>query len=179
MAKPGRILKLTPALHKAIVKGVGEGLPYKFAAQKAGASERSMMRWMAVGRHAADESGPHWQFWHDVKKAESGRVAKELRHVTRASRKTWQAAAWYLERRHDDEFGSGKREIQDLRKQLAQVVTALGQLAGKADVRPERTPAPPVGDGPAPGATEALPPAGPPPRGPGRGPLPDVPLDGA
>jgi hypothetical protein len=136
-AKPGRQSKLTPEVAKSIADGVAAGVPSKFAAQRAGVSERSLREWLAKGRKA--KSGPHFALSAALKKAEADAISRNTAMVQRAAaerdevtvketvttdangqtitkRETttkkvfdWCAAAWWLERRYPDQFGRPNR----------------------------------------------------------------------
>jgi hypothetical protein len=44
----------------------------------------------------------------------------------RTAQPQWTADAWFLERQHPDEFAGNKREVKELREQLAALVKAIG-----------------------------------------------------
>lgn len=125
----GPIPKLDAAVSKAVCEAVAANVPLKYAAQRAGVSERSVMRWLAAGRAA--KSGPYKAFVAAVKKAEADAVAFNVTMIRRAASERdvvtvketkrpdgtvervtttkrefdWCAAAWLLERRHPKDFG--------------------------------------------------------------------------
>src|SRR3954469_9935830 len=94
----GRRTKLTEATVRVIVASVAAGVPLKYAAQRAGIDESTLHLWLRTGRRA--KKGPHFQLFQSLKKAEAGAVARNVALVQKAAAKTWQAAAWWLERRH-------------------------------------------------------------------------------
>src|SRR5262245_10349520 len=109
VARRGRRTKLTEATRRVIVESVAAGVPLKYAAQRAGVGERTLAGWLAAGRKA--KRGPFLQLLQAVKKAEAEAVARNVAIVQKAAAKTWQAAAWWLERRHHAEFGRQDRTI--------------------------------------------------------------------
>ncbi|MBN9524101.1 hypothetical protein J0H58_37255 [bacterium] len=168
---PGRTPKLDPAASKAICDAVAAGVPRKYAALRAGVAERTVRDWLARGRR--EKSGPYSAFLAALKKAEADRVAASVGRIGRAaaggqvverttttttkadgtstSKTTekllapqWTADAWFLERTHPEQFAANRRELQELRAQLAALLKAVadGKLR-PAD--PARPPAPRVG----------------------------------
>ena len=132
-AKTGRLPKLTPEVAKIIVDNVTAGVPQKYAAERAGVTERTLMRWLAAGRKA--RSGPLLSLLSALKKGEADCIARNVANIQRAAsgveevtvketittdangqtitkRETttkraadWCAAAWYLERTCTTEYG--------------------------------------------------------------------------
>ncbi|HEY1188597.1 MAG TPA: hypothetical protein VGE74_13170 [Gemmata sp.] len=104
-------IPLTPEKAKAIVNALASGLPREHAAQLAGISVRTMMRWRAKGRDAA--RGLYHDFCRDMKKAESYFVGQQLKAIVEIGRgeyeseaaPQWTALAWVLERRFPGDFG--------------------------------------------------------------------------
>ncbi len=140
-AKTGRLPKLTPDVAKIIIDSVAAGVPSKYAAERAGIGERTLLRWIALGRRA--KSGPLMAFLASLKKAQSDCIARNVANIQRAAsereevttketrypdgtvktektvRKVidWCAAAWYLERTCSKEFGRPhKPETTDEKK---------------------------------------------------------------
>jgi hypothetical protein len=50
-----------------------------------------------------------FQFWQAVKKAEAEAEAAAVLHIKKAAQSSWQAAAWYLERKHKDRWSRQDR----------------------------------------------------------------------
>lgn len=72
----GRRTKLTPGVHKLIVKHIRGGAFDYVAAQAAGIGYRTFRRWMKSGESRADS--PYRQFWQDTEEARAqARVAAE------------------------------------------------------------------------------------------------------
>ena len=52
----------------------------------------------------------YFQFWREIKKAEAEAEAAAVLHIKQAAQDgTWQAAAWYLERKHKDRWGKSEK----------------------------------------------------------------------
>jgi hypothetical protein len=79
----------------------------------AGLAERTVMRWLEVGRdeasRAENEDLPltfYVHFWQSVRRAEGVPVLRALNVIRRAgARGSWRASAWFLERRYPDKWG--------------------------------------------------------------------------
>jgi hypothetical protein len=113
----GPVPKLTPEAQKAIVEGVAAGVPRAFAAMRAGVTERCLYQWLAKGRKGGKRNAVYVQLFQAVQKAEADAVARNVALVQKAAAKSWQAAAWWLERRYHAEFGRKDRTIiQPVRK---------------------------------------------------------------
>ena len=97
----GRPTKYTPETSKIILDAIGLGVPFRHACAMAGIDESTFSRWRDRYADFADA----------VKAAEARAVAGRLARIRRAEDESWQAAAWYLERRYPQEFG---RTVQDV-----------------------------------------------------------------
>lgn len=93
--KTGRKLKLTPELMEKIVQLVRVGTPQKYAAGACGVGEATFYDWCR--RFQAFQAA--------IKKAESEAISRNVGIINIAAKSTWQAAAWWLERRFPDQFG--------------------------------------------------------------------------
>ncbi len=120
-----RPTKLTPAIHKAIVLEITEGQYAKNAAALSGVSESAFYGWIRrgeaeverldagltdeqrveAGAPAAKDEARYVQFLVSVKGAEAQAERDSVRAVRRAANDSWQAAAWYLERKFKDRWG--------------------------------------------------------------------------
>ena len=126
---PGRPSLLTPAVRDAVVAGFTDGLPTAFAAAAGGVCPRTLRYWLASGRRG--DSAEAVQFLAAVKKARAEGVAARLRRITAAAGKHWQADAWVLERTYPEVFGTNRRELRELRKQLTDLGEGLARLAAE------------------------------------------------
>jgi hypothetical protein len=133
----GTRTKLTPAAHRALVKAIGAGVPYKFAAAAANCSEASVYSWLSRARKP-DADPILVKLLEDIKAAEAQAVEMRLKQITAAGEKQWQAHAWVLERRFPDQFGAERREIKELKKQIAELMERVGKLALPVPKEPDR-----------------------------------------
>ena len=102
MARP---TKLNQATHDKIVKAIAAGAYAIVAAKAAGVSETTYYRWLEQGSKP-DASPAFRAFWESVKEAEAAAEIANVALIRQAAQAgTWQAAAWYLERKHSDRWG--------------------------------------------------------------------------
>ena len=99
--RAGRPTKYEPDVAKAILGAIELGVPFRHAVAYGGISESTFGRWR---KQYAD-------FDDAIKAAEARAVMGRLGRIRRAEDESWQAAAWWLERRYPQEFG---RTVQDV-----------------------------------------------------------------
>jgi len=82
-----------------VLQGIKLGLPFVHACARAGISQDTFGRWR---KQSAD-------FAEEVKKAEAEAIARNVTLIQKAAGTSWQAAAWWLERRHPQDFAKTER----------------------------------------------------------------------
>ena len=97
--------KLTPARAKKIADALRRGNTRRAAARLAGIGQSTLALWLAKGRENTKGDEKYVDLLERVKQAEAEAEARMVETVVEASVDTWQAAAWYLERRYPDDFG--------------------------------------------------------------------------
>ncbi len=147
--------KLTPDVQKVIIDSIAGGVPQRAAAERALVSKSVLEKWIARGKadEKAKKAGPYLAFFTALKKARADRLAASVARigtaaeggavierttttitigdktttkvVERLSQGQWTADAWFLERCHPDEFAGNRREVKELREQLAAVLKAV------------------------------------------------------
>lgn len=100
----GRRSKYTPEIVERICSVLADGNTRRTAAAVVGIDENTLLRW--IHRHA--------DFAERVKTAEQEAVRRNVAIIQRAAERTWQAAAWWLERRFPDEFGQRPKQAIEL-----------------------------------------------------------------
>ncbi len=88
-------MKYTPELVEQLIKYIEAGNYIETACNAVGISKQTFYRWQ-------DEKS---DFCDAIKKAESKAITRNLILIQNAAKKSWQAAAWFLERRYFDLFG--------------------------------------------------------------------------
>lgn len=108
--------RLDRTFTKAFFRDLRDGLPIKRAAERAMISNSTVFRWLQEAR-AADSEGKSGtlaqQFRDSMKKAQSDAVHRNLLIIKDAANKSWQAAAWWLERHSPNEWGRKDRPVTD------------------------------------------------------------------
>lgn len=114
--KAGRPTVLTDDVQERIVTAIRAGSYLDDAANYAGISYRTVLRWVERGRIAdselsdgneiTDDELPFWQFWQSVENARAQAVIRNVGIIQSAAQDgQWQAAAWYLERTNPRKWG--------------------------------------------------------------------------
>lgn len=102
MAGKGKIAKKLDIIQKPLLDRIRAGTPIRQACASVGLSKDTFYDWMRRGEVAS--SGHHKDFYDAVEKAKADAVIESVLIVRKAAKENWQAAAWYLERCHPDEF---------------------------------------------------------------------------
>lgn len=96
MANAGRRTKRTPEVLETITNVIKVGGTQVDACRSAGISEQTFARWKR----------DHVDFVNAIQKAETECRIRKIARIDKAGREgTWQADAWFLERKYPDEFG--------------------------------------------------------------------------
>ena len=92
--------KFTPEMRAAIVADIADSIPYEYAAEANGISERLLYFWLERGRLDREEGvdSDYATFLQDVKKVERTRIKTHKDNIAGGS-PTWTCDAWMLERR--------------------------------------------------------------------------------
>jgi len=118
-----RRTKLTDRTKEDIVKALRAGNSRRDSALYAGVSETTFYSWMARGR----EGEPLYaEFLEAVEKAEAQSVVRNVAIIQRAAEETWQAAAWWLERKRPDDWGRRQRMDIGADKEELEVIVKIG-----------------------------------------------------
>jgi hypothetical protein len=114
-------MKYTPETVERICQFLKAGNTRKTSAIASGIGETTFYEWM--------NDKP--EFSESIKRAEEEAVARNVAIINKAAQDTWQAAAWWLERRRRDEFGKNDRvEVNATVKD----VTALNERELNAEI---------------------------------------------
>lgn len=111
MARPS---KLTPELTELIVLAIRAGNYSKVAAEMAGIGETTFYRWLELGAKEGAKK-EFREFRESIKRAEAEAEVRSVALIRQAADGgTWQAAAWYLERKHGDRWGRNDKIRQEI-----------------------------------------------------------------
>jgi transposase-like protein len=117
----GRPTKFTPEIRALIVDAISHRIPYEYAAEANGITEKTLYNWLDIAReHQAEGIDSEYTiFLQDIKRAEMTRI-REHSDMIAAKPERWQADAWILERRWHKHFGPNAA-IQELNNRLARL----------------------------------------------------------
>jgi hypothetical protein len=117
MAPRGRPSKYTPERVKRITDALAAGNSRRAAAAYGGISDDALGAWV---RNFAD-------FAEAVKSAEAQAEVSHVANIAQAARGgSWQASAWWLERRRHQEWGKVDRLEIEIRRTAERVAAATG-----------------------------------------------------
>ena len=126
-----RRTKLTLETQANIIKALKAGNNRKDSSLYAGISEQTFYTWMKRGREG---ESPYAEFLESVKIAESQAVVRNVAIIQKAAEETWQAAAWWLERKRPDEWARRQRmDIGSSNEQPMEVVVRIGGKSSNDD----------------------------------------------
>lgn len=113
---------LTPEVQKAICAGIRNGMPVEHVMDYVGLTDDTFYRWMRQGKSDHSEDRQYIAFRKAVKKARAANIRRHIKNIIRHSGDTWQASAWFLERRDAKNFGKKEtEELAALRKEVAEM----------------------------------------------------------
>lgn len=75
------------------------------------------MNWLRRGREnraSGIENGGFVQFFQQIQKARAEAIAKNLKTVQTAGERSWQAAAWWLERMYPELFSLDRELLREM-----------------------------------------------------------------
>lgn len=110
----GRPTILDDRVREILVSAIRIGSSYKDACAFAGVSYRAFAEWMNKGRRDIENNkkSPYAQLVQDIEKARSDAYVNALSKIVEAYENgTWQAAAWFLERKYPEQFGKSRVEV--------------------------------------------------------------------
>ncbi len=122
-----RRTKLTPDTKEDIVKALKAGNSRRDSALYAGIAESTFYGWMERGRAGEPL---YMEFLEAVEKAEAQSVVRNVAIIQRAAEETWQAAAWWLERKRPDDWG--RRQRMDIGTDKDQPMEVVVRIGGKS-----------------------------------------------
>ena len=106
----GQPTKLTPEIQKTICEELRVGSYVETAVVIAGIHRSTFYRWLKRG----EEGDPEYvEFCDTVKKAIAEAEIDAVKRIRDAGKNTWQAVAWWLERRFPHKWGRHERPVID------------------------------------------------------------------
>ncbi len=124
-------LKLTDQLIEKACEHIRAGNYAVVVCQYLGIDETTYYRWMKTAEKNADENknSIYRQFYQSIKRAEAEAELRNVTIIQNAAKGTWQAAAWYLERKHKDRWiAESKLQDRNDKQALDTLAGALKEL---------------------------------------------------
>lgn len=118
--------KFTPEVQKAICDGIKNGIPIEDVCDIVSITRQTFCRWMRQGKSDHIEDAHYVAFRYAVKKARAANRAWHIKNIKRHSKATWQASAWFLERR--DPVNWGKKETEQIGVLLQEIADLKAKL---------------------------------------------------
>ena len=112
---PKEAPKYTPVTERRILRGLKAGNTLRATADSAGIDRDTLRRWMDQGEtdHQAGRDTEKSRLYGKIKKAMAVPVLANVARIQRAAQGgTWTAAAWWLERRHPEEWGKPPERLE-------------------------------------------------------------------
>jgi len=107
----GRPLKLTLQIQDRICEALRSGNTRRDSAAYAGVSHSAFAKWIQLGKRKGARAA-YVAFVDACEKAESAAIVRNVAIIQKAGDSSWQAAAWWLERRRPTNYA--KREKRDV-----------------------------------------------------------------
>lgn len=115
--------KLTPELQEQILEHLKLGMYDTIAAEAVGISRQTFYRWIRRGKE--EREGLYYDFAQAIEQGKAIGEADLLATIKRASNRTWQAAAWILERSRPERWAlqkSKENAVEFWKKEILQLV---------------------------------------------------------
>ena len=106
-----------------MVAHIQEGNYDSIAAGAAGITRQTFYRWIRKGKE--DREGIYYDFYQAVEQAKAAGEVELLKTIKAASQRTWQAAAWMLERSRPDRWALQKSKqtaVQTWKKEMLEML---------------------------------------------------------
>ena len=119
-----RNTKATKTTLGIIFNAISEGLTQRDAAALAGISEDTLSLWK---RRDSD-------FSEQIRKKQIECKRGHIQNIRKAGERSWQASAWWLERKYKEEFGRQDQQVEDDKMQrlesIAKDIKAILEVKG-------------------------------------------------
>ena len=120
----GRPGILTPDVQRRLCEAIAAGNTRHDAAEYAGMAESTLRAWLAKGKR--QRRGQYRALLAAVKKSEADAVVRNVAIIQKAAPKSWQAAAWWLERKRANDWSQGRDLVRQLAKEVKELKTLVG-----------------------------------------------------
>jgi hypothetical protein len=129
--------KISPEIIAGLVRLITSGVPYEASADAVGIGETTLYGWLKRGKKSTRKDCPYAKLVKEIRKARADAITRNVAIIQKAASKTWQAAAWWLERRESKHFGANKKELNDLRAENTRLKERLSKKTSNGTDSPE------------------------------------------
>jgi hypothetical protein len=121
-------MKFTPERTEKIIDLIARGNYKEVAAHACGITPKTLIQWINEGQADIDKGidSAKSAFCNSVKKAESEAESRNVAIIQDAAEKTWQAAAWWLERTRPHRYGI--RQKIDIHTGLDEIMRSIKEI---------------------------------------------------
>ena len=122
---PKQTLAHNEKLVEALCDSIATGMYVNLACQSVGISTSALSEWKIKGKKGIH---PYDKVWQKIQVAEAKAIERRIKRIEEAGENgSWQADAWYLERRYPHLFG--KRDTVAIKTKTIQKLDCVGQTA--------------------------------------------------
>lgn len=114
-------LKLTTVMVERAAQLIVAGNTREHTAQALGINVRTFQSWLQRGKN--EKRGIKKDLYDAIERAEAEAVARNVALIQTAAKKSWQAAAWWLERRYPQYYGKREKTEMELNANVKYVAT--------------------------------------------------------
>lgn len=120
--------KLTPIVTANLCKYIAAGNYIETACKMARISKPTYYVWR---KKAEEGKSPYKQLFEEIERATAEAEARNVVKIQQAANDNWQAAAWYLERKHAERWGRKDQLLMKMLKMSDEEIDAI--LSGSKD----------------------------------------------
>jgi hypothetical protein len=136
---PKSRLEAEPELAERLATVIRAGVHVGTAAEAVGISPRTFRLWMSKAHTGQARDRPYRELRERVQRAQAESELRLVAHVGRAASRSWQAAAWLLERQHPERWGKPSRRQDEPRDEaLAALSDPFAEVDELAEARRRR-----------------------------------------
>lgn len=119
-------LKLNRELIEKAYRYVAAGNYIETVCVYLGISKNTWYTWLKKGEK--QRQGIYRDFYDAIKKAEAEAEMRNVAIIQEAARDTWQAAAWFLERKYPERWGKRETTIEDIQKKQNEMLERISKI---------------------------------------------------
>lgn len=119
-------LKLNQEMIEKAYKYIAAGNYVETVCEYLGISKNTWYVWLRKGEK--QKQGVYRDFYDAIKKAEAEAEMRNVAIIQKAAQDTWQAAAWFLERKYPERWGKRDTALEDIQKQQNEMLSRIKEI---------------------------------------------------